>query len=99
MKTFKYFMIAVFVLALSIQGVNAQTGFKVVVNKSNTVSALSQSDVSRMFLKKTTKWSDGIQVEPVDLSSDSAIREAFTKDVLKKTISRATERSRELGEK
>ena len=86
MKTLKYTILIIFVLAFSSQPVFAQTGFKVVVHKSNSVSQLSQSEVSRMFLKKTTKWSDGIQVQPVDLSSESAVREAFTKEVLKKTI-------------
>ena len=84
MKQVKTIIMLMFVLALFVQTVSAQSGYKIVVNKSNSISQLSQSEVSRMFLKKTQKWSDGISVAPVDLVSDSPVREAFTKNVLKK---------------
>ena len=53
----------------------------VVVHPDNPNDALSRGEVSKLFLKKSTKWSDGTEVVPVDLPEKSAAREAFSKDV------------------
>ena len=62
------------------------TEFVVVVNAANPVSSLSREDASKLFLKKTMKWSTGAEVVPVDLPEGSAVRDAFTKGVLKKSV-------------
>ena len=61
-------------------------GYGVVVNPAHPVSSLSRDEASKLFLKKTPKWSTGAEVVPVDLPEGSAVREAFTKGVLKKSV-------------
>lgn len=61
--------------------------FKVIVNGSVKSDSLSKQEMSDLFLKKTTKWSDGTPVAPVDQSDSSAVREAFSRDVLGKATS------------
>ncbi len=60
----------------------AQGGsYKIVVNPSNSVTSLSREDVSRIFLKKSTKFPDGRSVSPVDLPVSSPVRESFSKNI------------------
>ena len=46
------------------------------------MTTLSHDDVSRIFLKKTTKWPNGQPVLPVDLPTSAPSRRAFSKGVL-----------------
>lgn len=55
--------------------------YKVIVNPSNPVSSMSREDLSRIFLKKSTKFPDGHGASPVDLPANSSTRESFSKDV------------------
>jgi ABC-type phosphate transport system substrate-binding protein len=64
----------------------AQEGYKVIVNSDNSVESLSAKEVSKIFLKKTTKWSDGTKIVPVDQESDNAARKNFTKSVHNKSV-------------
>ena len=48
---------------------------------------MSREDVSRIFLKKTTKFPDGRGASPVDLPANSPTRESFSKDVHGKSSS------------
>ena len=57
-------------------------GFVVVVNAGNPAGALSAADISQMFLQKTTQWKSGEKVMAVDLTEDSAARQAFSKAIL-----------------
>ena len=65
----------------------ANMSYKVIVNSDNSVSQLSKDKVSKLLLKKTTKWENGVKVEPVDLETDSNIRKSFTKTVHGKSVS------------
>ncbi len=56
--------------------------YKVVVNMSNNVSAISAGELSKIFLRNATIWPNGEPVLPVDLSDASPVREAFARDVL-----------------
>lgn len=73
--------------------VDGQEGYRVVVNPANPVSSLSKSQLSKLFLDKST-WDDGAAVSPVDLLPESAVRDAFSKDVLGVPASGAIERVR-----
>jgi hypothetical protein len=53
----------------------------VVVNAANPTGELSSDEVSKMFLKKTSRWASGEKVLPVDLIDSSALREAFSKQI------------------
>lgn len=59
----------------------ADAAYRVVVHPSNPTVQLSVTEISDLFLKKTTSWADGQPVEPVDLTPASPIRHAFSEDV------------------
>ena len=67
----------------------AQSGkYVVVVNPSNPIRRLSQTQLSRIYLGKLQGWEIRGKVEPVvvlDLKSGSPLREKFTQDVLRKS--------------
>jgi ABC-type phosphate transport system substrate-binding protein len=60
--------------------------FLVVVNERNGVETMSRAVVSRMFLKKVSRWDSGAVALPVDLPPDSPTREAFSRRVLSKSV-------------
>ena len=61
-------------------------GYQVIVNASNPVAELSRVEVSRWFLKQSTKWPDGKVVVPLDQSARSEVRAAFSLGVHKQPI-------------
>lgn len=69
----------------------AQGGYRVVVNPSNPVSSLSKTEVTKLFLEKST-WDNGAPAAPVDLLAVSPVREGFSKDVLGLSVSEAVDR-------
>lgn len=76
-------------LALFIQ-IYAQNGsrkYKIIVNSTNPVSSLTREQLSSYFLKRTTKWSNGSQIMPIDLVKTSDVRAAFSEDVLHRRVS------------
>ncbi len=87
MKQFRDCAIAIFLILASASVWAQAKSYKVIVNPSNPVSSMSREDVSRIFLKKTTKFSDGRGTSPVDLPVNSPTRESFSKDVLGKSSS------------
>jgi ABC-type phosphate transport system substrate-binding protein len=60
--------------------------YKIIVNDSNPINSISKKDLAKIFLKKLTKWDNGSTILPVDQVETATVREAFSKDVLKKTI-------------
>ncbi len=80
----RYILLITMIIIASI-ALQAQS-YKVIVNNSNPNSALSSTEISNYFLKKTSKWSNGEKVVPVDLNADSPVREAFSKNIHKKTV-------------
>ena len=53
----------------------------VVVHPDNPSSSLRRDEVSRLFLKKITRWSDGRIAAPVDLVASAPVRAAFSRDI------------------
>ena len=53
----------------------------VIVHPDNPAQSLRRDEVSRLFLKKITRWSDGRPAAPVDLVESSPARNAFSRDV------------------
>ena len=72
--------------ALLLPAASAAADYVVVVNPSITVSSLSRTDASRLFLRSSTQWPNGEHVKPVDLAKGSAIRAAFTKEILGRSM-------------
>lgn len=62
------------------------TGFQVIVNAANPATELARIEVSRWFLKQSTKWPDGKVVVPLDQSSRSEVRAAFSQGVHKQPL-------------
>jgi hypothetical protein len=60
--------------------------YVIVVSAANPTTSLSRDQASKLFLKKVPTWQNGRDVVPVDLPEGSAVREAFTKDVLRKSV-------------
>jgi ABC-type phosphate transport system substrate-binding protein len=58
---------------------------QVIVNDSSSVSSLSKDEVSRLFLKKVTRWDNGTPVLPVDLPAASRVRADFSDKLLGKS--------------
>jgi len=61
--------------------------YRLIVNSSNPVGALSRDEVSKLFLKKVPAWHSGEAVVPVDQSEDAEVRRVFSKRVLGKEVS------------
>jgi ABC-type phosphate transport system substrate-binding protein len=86
------------VLALAIACVGAPPAaaqsakYVVVVNPSNPIKRLSKTQLSRIYLGKAQGWDINGKIEPVvvlDLQAGSPLREKFTQDVLRKSMSEA----------
>jgi len=87
MKQLRVCAIAVFLILAAGNVWGQAKGYKVIVNPSNPVSSISREEVSRIFLKKTTRFPDGRSASPVDLPANSPTRESFSKDVHGKSSS------------
>lgn len=77
------------VLGLGSAGSDLQaqnTSFKVIVNDANSIDSLSKSQVSRLFLKKETRWKSGFGVSPVDQLPRSELRIEFSDSIHDKKV-------------
>jgi ABC-type phosphate transport system substrate-binding protein len=61
-----------------------EASFKMIVNASNPVSAMTTAQISNLFLKKATTWENGRKALPVDQVEASAARKNFSEVILKK---------------
>lgn len=64
----------------------AQEPYQVVVNAANPADTLSKEKLAGYFLKKVTRWGDGVKIAVVDRSPGAAVRVAFSKSVLAKDV-------------
>lgn len=80
--------LALFVWAFANPGVladQARPAFVVIVNPANPANHASQDFLAGVFFKRTTRWSHGEAIQPVDLPLQSAVRRAFSSEVLKRS--------------
>jgi hypothetical protein len=61
-------------------------GYVVVVHATNPSAALPREQVARLFLRKVKRWPSGAAAEPVDLAPGAPARDAFTREVLGKSV-------------
>jgi hypothetical protein len=59
--------------------------FKVIVNPKNPAARIDRGFLRSAWLKKEATWGDGATIRPIDLSANFAVRDRFTRDVIKKT--------------
>lgn len=69
------------ILSLALIAQASAQSFQVIVNEANTATSISKSDLSDIFLKKSTKWDDGTPIIPIDQTASSSVRGAFSEEV------------------
>jgi ABC-type phosphate transport system substrate-binding protein len=78
-----------FGLVLLAAGSLAATGresYQIIVNPGNPTRELSRAFLRDAFLKRSTQWGHGPALRPVDLGARAPAREAFSRDVLGRTV-------------
>jgi ABC-type phosphate transport system substrate-binding protein len=73
-------------LVLSPPRADPEPRYRLIVHIANPVRALAREDLSRLFLKKETRWPDGTEAMPVDLADGFAARESFSRHVHRKSV-------------
>lgn len=86
MRSAKWMIAAVFMTVSGAGQAAAQNrAYVVIVNESNFLTSISTPELSRLFMKKTPRWTTGQTVTPLDLVPGSPARVAFSEDVFHKT--------------
>lgn len=67
-------------------GAPEKAAYKVIVNAANPETSLSTERLSTLFLKNVKKWTNGMPVFPVDQSTTTPVRIAFSKDVFDQPV-------------
>lgn len=78
---------SLFFLALSCASLVATAEVAVIVNSSNANATMSSSDISRIFLGKSSKFPDGSAASAIDQNDGNAARQEFNDKVLGKSES------------
>jgi hypothetical protein len=65
---------------------SAPPSFRVIVHADLPYSTVERRAVADLFLKKVTRWPGGETTFPVDLASDSVVRQRFSEDVLGRSV-------------
>jgi ABC-type phosphate transport system substrate-binding protein len=85
---------SIFALALLLLSVSAlaqapshSAGYRIVLHPQSSVSTLDDGFVADAFLKKVVRWPNGEAIRPVDLPSNSSIRQRFVEGVLGRSLS------------
>ena len=55
----------------------AQSTVAVVVNKDVPIEKVDAGQATQLFLRQVTTWSDGVRVQPVDLTQGNPLRAEF----------------------
>ena len=66
------------VVAASFAAVN---DVQVIVHAERPETLISKTELSRLFLKRTTRWADGSKVVPFDQEKGSPLRDSFLQGV------------------
>ncbi|NMO20839.1 hypothetical protein HPC49_45060 [Pyxidicoccus fallax] len=60
--------------------------FVVITHPLTGVESITRERLSHYFLKKETRWTSGVEVQPVDLPEESAVRASFSEEVLQRSV-------------
>lgn len=76
------------VAALLTAGLSAgeTASFSIIVHPSNSVGAMKTAEVSRLFLRQSTRWESGQRALPVNLVAQSPLRQRFTREINQKSL-------------
>jgi hypothetical protein len=72
-------------LVLATPSIAGDQAFRVIVHPDNPIVAIDRDFLRAAFLKKKVEWRDGTRLRPVDLARAFPAREAFGREVLRKT--------------
>jgi len=74
------------VLTAGLLRAEGEDSFQVIVHADNPTPSMSRAEVSRLLLKKVSRWSFGTKppAHPVDQARGTAIREAFSLKIHKR---------------
>jgi hypothetical protein len=64
----------------------APPAYRVITHPANPDTSVERKFLAHAFLKKTTTWSDGEIIHPVDLLSTSPVRRRFSEEVLERPV-------------
>lgn len=83
-------LLGALLLALAASGGGAQEGFHdtfvVIVHPTMQGGQIKRETLAAVFLKQMTRWGDGAQIAPVEQSTRSAVRQAFSTQVLGQSV-------------
>jgi ABC-type phosphate transport system substrate-binding protein len=65
---------------------DASPDYRVIVNSDNPVTAVPREFLADAFLKRTTRWTSGEVLKPVDQRSTSFVRQKFSDGVLHRSV-------------
>ena len=80
----KAFFVGLFLLAgvVLASAAESRASFKVIVNPSVAGAKIPRATLAQIYLGKARTWGDGSAIVPVDLSTVSPVRRAFSDSVL-----------------
>lgn len=61
--------------------------YQIIVNPANQIDSIDRGFLSNVYLKKVVTWRNDWTVRPVQLSKRFALRDQFTREILKKSPS------------
>jgi hypothetical protein len=61
-------------------------GFIIIAHPDTQSGQVSRKFLSEAFLKKTTRWEDGVLLRPVDQGMESDVRRKFSEEVLRRSV-------------
>ena len=73
--------LTVFLLLEWSPGALAEQGYRIIVHPDNPTNTISKKKVSRLLLKEISRWEHGVAAQPMDLGSNSPVREALSRNV------------------
>jgi hypothetical protein len=56
----------------------AEPSFRVIVHRSNPISAISREQLSAVFMKRLSQWPDRVDVVPADHPPEAHVRDQFS---------------------
>jgi ABC-type phosphate transport system substrate-binding protein len=84
MKLHFLYFILFFVFLFGPYSYSSTNSFQIIVNTENPIQSIDRKPLADMFLKRTTRWSDELVIQPVDLEPESEVREEFSQKILKR---------------
>ena len=60
--------------------------YRLIAHPSNAANQVERGFIADAFLKKVTRWNDGVLIRPVDQLSDAPVRRQFSEQVIKRSV-------------